>query len=163
MSKIISGFAIDFSCTERIDVKMNGSEKILTAILQNAEMGTSSIRQIFPSVHDSALRNELRRQLAEYDRQRNGINRHMANLHLKGKPVSPAVKAMGHISIAMQTASDNSTGHIAEMLIKGTNAGVIEINKALNSAETAPEKLKERAGELLSKEQHYIDRLKAYL
>ncbi|MCD7731655.1 MAG: hypothetical protein LUI05_09215 [Oscillospiraceae bacterium] len=142
---------------------MNDQEKILTAILQNADMGTSSIRQIFPSVQDSALRNELRHQLAEYSRQHNEINRQMANLHLKGKPISPMAKAMGHVSIAMKTAADNSSEHLAEMLIQGTNMGIIEINKALNSADTASEKLKTQAKDLLAKEQRYLDRLKAYL
>ncbi len=142
---------------------MNDQEKILTSILQNAEMGTTAIKKIFPSVHNSALKNELRHQLAEYSEQHNTVNRQMANLHLKGKPISPMARLMGSVSIKMKTAADNSTSHLAEMLIQGTNMGIININKALNSAETASEKLTKQAKDLLDKEQHYLDRLKTYL
>lgn len=142
---------------------MTDQEKILTAIRQNAEMGTASIRQIFPAVNNSALKNELRHQLAEYSDQMNTVNRQMNNLHLKGKPISPMARAMSAIGIKMKTAADNSTGNIAKMLVQGTNMGIIEINKALNHAETASDKLVNQAKDLLNKEQHYLDRLKAYL
>lgn len=142
---------------------MTDQEKILTAIRQNAEMGTSSIRQIFPSVQDSALKNELRHQLSEYSSQLSTVNRQMSNLHLKGKPISPMTKAMSAIGIKMKTAADNSTGNLAKMLVQGTNMGIIEINKALNNADTASERLVNQAKDLLNKEQHYLDRLKAYL
>ncbi|MGN1136490.1 MAG: hypothetical protein ACI4SF_09755 [Oscillospiraceae bacterium] len=142
---------------------MTDKEKLLTAVLQNSEMGSSAIRQIFPSVRDSSLRTELRHQLSEYEKQHNTVCRQMQVLHLKGKPVSPAAKAMTSIGIAVKTASDKSTGHIAEMLIQGTNMGIIEINKALNSAKEISGSLKDETKELLSKEQRYLDRLKAYL
>ena len=96
---------------------MTDQEKILTAIRQNAEMGTASIKQIFPSVQDPALKNELRHQLTEYSSQLNTVNRQMSNLHLTGKPISPVTKAMSAIGIKMKAASDNSTGHLAEMLV----------------------------------------------
>jgi hypothetical protein len=142
---------------------MTSEEKILTSILQNAQMGTSSIRQIIPHVSDPLLKSELRHQLREYERRHNEICRHTSNLHLKAKSISPAAKAMGHISIACSLAMDNSSGHIAEMLIRGTDMGIIDINKALNSSSDSPEKLTNRARELLVKEQHYIDRLKPFL
>lgn len=142
---------------------MTDKEKLLTAVLQNSEMGSSAIRQIFPSVRNDSLRTELRRQLSEYEKQHNTICRQMQVLHMKGKPISPAAKAMGSISIAVKTASDSSSQHLAEMLIQGTNMGIININKALNSAKEITGSLKDETKQLLSKEQQYIDRLKAYL
>jgi len=142
---------------------MTGKEKLLTAVLQNSEMGTSAIRQIFPSVRNSSLRTELRHQLSEYEKQHNTVCRQMQVLHMKGKPVPPALKAASHIGIAMKKASDNSSGNLAKMLIQGTNMGIIEINKALNSATEISGSLKKETCDLLSKEQKYIDRLKAYL
>lgn len=142
---------------------MNDKEKLLTAVLQNSEMGTSAIRQIFPSVSDSTLRTELRHQLAEYEKQHNNVCRQMQLLHMKGKPISPMAKAMSSMGIAMKTAADNSSQHLAEMLIQGTNMGIIEINKALNSAKDISGSLKNDTKELLRKEQQYIDRLKSYL
>ena len=142
---------------------MNNQEKVLTAILQNAEMGTSAIKNIFPDVRDSALKTELRHQLSEYTKQNNVVNHQMSNLNIQGQGISPMTKVMSNMGIKMKIAKDNSTGHIAEMLIQGTNMGIIKINQALNSSQDSPSKLTSQAKDLLSKEQHYIDRLKNYL
>lgn len=142
---------------------MNDQEKILTAILQNAEMGTTAIRSIFPQVRDPALKNELRRQLSEYSRRSNTVNRQMHNLRISGKSITPMAKVMTVAGIKMKTVADNSTENIAKMLVQGTNMGIIDLNHALNSAADASTQLTGQARELLAKEQHYLDRLKAYL
>lgn len=52
---------------------MPNQNKLFDALYQNAEMGTSSIKQIFPKVSDTKLKNELRKQLANYQGQENMI------------------------------------------------------------------------------------------
>lgn len=142
---------------------MDGREKILSAIVQNAEMGTSSIKKVFPNVRNTALKNELRHQLSEYEQQANTVNTQIANLHANVKHVSPMTKTMGSIGIKCKLAQDNSTGHIAQMLVQGTNMGIIKINQALNSATDASPKVISQAKDLLNNEQHYLDRMKNYL
>ena len=149
--------------SERTVVSMNDREKVLSAIMQNAEMGTTAIRSIYSQVKDPSLKNELRRQLNEYSDRANSVSRQISNLNLNCKRVSPAAKAMTAMTVKLKAASDNSTEHLAEMLVQGTNMGIIKINHALNSAQNISPKLTVQAKELLSKEQHYIDRLKTYL
>lgn len=142
---------------------MYSQNKLYNALYQNAEIGTSSIRQIFPKVQDSKLKSELRMQLSNYKDQTNRLMGEMRSQNIKPEPVPKMTKMMTSMGIAMNCAKDNSTEHIAEMLIQGTNMGVIKINKALNSSVTASPKLVQEAKQMLSKEQKYIDDLKSYL
>ena len=142
---------------------MAEQSKLYNALYQNAEMGTSSIKQIFPKVHDTKLRGELRMQLSNYRNQTNMLISQMKSQNMNPKPVSKMAKMMTSMGITMNCVKDNSTGHIAEMLIQGTNMGVIKINKALNRSVTAEPKLVQEAKDMLSKEQQYIDNLKSYL
>ncbi len=142
---------------------MADQSKLYNALYQNAEMGTDSIKHIFPKVHDNKLRGELRTQLSNYSDQTNALSSQMKSRNMTPKPVSKMAKAMTSMGITLNCARDNSTQHIAEMLIQGTNMGVIKINKALNRSVTAEPELVREAKEMLSKEQHYIDNLKSYL
>lgn len=142
---------------------MADQSKLYNALYQNAEVGTGSIKKIFPKVHDTKLRGELRMQLSNYSDQTNMLTNQMRARNMTPKPVSKMAKAMMSMGITMNCARDNSTQHIAEMLIQGTNMGVIKINKALNRSVTAEPELIQEAKDMLSKEQHYIDNLKSYL
>lgn len=142
---------------------MNDKSKLYNALYQNAEIGTSSIRKIFPKVQDTRLKNELRMQLSNYKEQTNMIAHQMKADNNALRSVPKMTKLMTSVGIALNCAKDNSTEHIAEMLIQGTNMGVIKINKALNSTFTNDPKLIREAKNMLSKEQRYIDNLKSYL
>lgn len=139
------------------------SNRLYDALYQNAEMGTSSIKQIFPKVSDTNLKNELRKQLSNYQSRENAIIGSMRPYNIRPKPLPAMTKVMSKFGIAFKCAKDNSTEHIAEMLIQGTNMGIIKINKALNHTADAGSGLVNDAKDMLTKEQAYIDNLKGYL
>ena len=142
---------------------MSDQNNLFDALYQNAEMGTDSIKKIFPKIQDTKLKNELRMQLSNYKEQRNQIMCRMKSYNTKPQPVSKITKLMTKTGIALNCAKDNSTEHIAEMLIQGTNMGIIKINKALNKSTNANPKLIQEAKNMLTAEQKYIDNLKSYL
>ena len=142
---------------------MSDSTKLFNALYQNAEIGSSSIRKIYPKVQDTRLKNEMRMQLSNYREQVNTIKNQMRDNNERPQPASKMTKMMTSMGITLNCARDNSTETIAEMLIQGTNMGVIKINKALNNTITADPKLIREAKSMLTKEQRYIDNLKGYL
>ncbi len=142
---------------------MSEQNNLFNTLYQNAEMGTRSIKKIFPKVQDSKLKNELRMQLSNYKEQSNQIAGRMKSHNMKPKSLPVMTKLMTDAGISFNCAKDNSTEHIAEMLIQGTNMGVIKINKALNHSVTSNPVLVQEARNMLSKEQQYIDNLKKYL
>ena len=142
---------------------MNEQTKLLNALYQNAEIGTGAIRKIFPKVQDTRLKNELRMQLSNYKDSTNMITHQMKAYNEKPQHASKMMKMMTSAGITLNCAKDNSTEHIAEMLIQGTNMGVIKINKALNRSASVSPKIVQEAKTMLSAEQRYIDNLKGYL
>ncbi|MCL2254820.1 MAG: hypothetical protein FWC09_10290, partial [Lachnospiraceae bacterium] len=61
------------------------------------------------------------------------------------------------------TFLNTSTGHLAEVMIQGSNRGVVEMCKVLNQNENARGMYVEMARELMDFEEHNIERLKKYL
>ena len=69
----------------------------------------------------------------------------------------------GLIGIQMSTISDKSNSHIAEMLIKGTNMGIIEGVKLKNQNPDANERVQKILNDFIQFQENTIEKLKKYL
>lgn len=141
---------------------MKNSE-LENAMYHNASMCCSAIKQVLPKVQDGNLKKELSRQLGDY---RNEINTVVSNMHRENsRPTQPALmkQVMSKAGIALSLIRDNSPEHISQMMIQGTNMGIIDINRALNSAKDLSPQTAKQVKSLLAKEQEHIDSLKRYL
>ena len=63
----------------------------------------------------------------------------------------------------MNTLADASSEHIAEILINGSNMGIVEMTKQMNRLPDADAGAKRLAEEFLRGEQRHIEELKSYL
>jgi hypothetical protein len=63
----------------------------------------------------------------------------------------------------MNTLTDSSTTHIAEMMIEGSTMGITDITKILNHLDHADAGAKELAEEYLDCERKHIASMKKYL
>ena len=137
--------------------------KLLNSLYKNASMGTSTIKTILPKVKNPQLCQELETQLDNYQESCRSLQEHLAPEDIKSDVIKKLTQTYTDTSVMLSTMMDSSASHIAEMMIQGTNMGVIEITKALNSDKNAPSSLKSQAESMLKKEQRYIDKLKYYL
>ena len=71
-------------------------------------------------------------------------------------------KAMIWYGIEMKTLTDTSNSKIAELLLKGTNMGIIEGRKLLNNKEMSRE-VKELVSEYVTMQEESVENLKQYL
>lgn len=139
------------------------NNELINALYQNTEMGISSIKKIYPQIQNTNLKNEVKKQLSNYKTQHNQITKSMKSNNIVPQKIPLMIKAMTSAGIAFNCAKDNSSEHLAEMLIQGTNMGIIKINQALNRTSFANSKFVDEAKSMLQKEQQYIDNLKKYL
>ena len=103
-------------------------------------MGMDSISSIAEKVTDDQLKDDLQSEYNQYNAILNDVNAELGKYEEFPKELNPAQKMMGWFDIQMSTLTDNSDSKIAEMLIKGTNMGIIEGVKLLNNnPETTPE------------------------
>ena len=141
---------------------MDGSD-LRNAMYQTASMGTESIKQVMPKVSSKSLRNELAHQMNNYHEERSEIVSQMRRNRMNPTPLPPGQRFMSKAGIALDLARDSDNAHIAEMMIKGTNMGIIKINKALNNSGGIPAGTVRQAKAMLEKEQDYIEHLKKFL
>ena len=142
---------------------MNRPEYILNEINKGIKMGMDSISSIAEKVTDDQLKDDLQSEYNQYNSILNDVNAELGKYEEFPKELNPAQKMMGWFDIQMSTLIDNSDSKIAEMLIKGTNMGIIEGVKLLNNnPETTPE-IKNILTNFIQFQENNVERLKKYL
>ncbi len=142
---------------------MNRPEYILNEINKGIKMGMDSISSIAEKVTDDQLKDDLQSEYNQYNTILNDVNAELGKYEEFPKELNPAQKMMGWFDIQMSTLTDDSDSKIAEMLIKGTNMGIIEGVKLLNNnPETTPE-IKNILTNFIQFQENNVERLKKYL
>ena len=142
---------------------MNRPEYILNEVNKGIKMGMDSISSIAEKVTDDQLKDDLQYEYNQYNAILNDVNAELGKYEEFPKELNPAQKMMGWFDIQMSTLTDNSDSKIAEMLIKGTNMGIIEGVKLLNNnPETTPE-IKNILTNFIQFQENNVERLKKYL
>ena len=136
---------------------------VLDELNKGACMGKDAIHFILDKVEDEALKKELNTQYETY----NSITDQISELYpeySKKEPheTSAMNKMMTWYGIEMRTFMDNSTSKIAELLLQGTNMGIIEGRKLLNHKGTDKEvnKLVEK---YVAMQERAVEELKKFL
>ena len=111
---------------------MDNPQYILNEVNKGIKMGMDSISTISEKVGDNQFKDDLLFQYDKYNEILNRVNSELKNYDDFPKELPPMQKTMGYIDIQMSTLTDKSNSHIAEMLIKGTNMGIIEGVKLKN-------------------------------
>ena len=142
---------------------MNRPEYILNEINKGIKMGMDSISSIAEKVTDDQLKDDLQSEYNQYNTILNDVNAELGKYEEFPKELNPAQKMMGWFDIQISTMTDESDSKIAEMLIKGTNMGIIEGVKLLNNnPETTPE-IKNILTNFIQFQENNVERLKKYL
>lgn len=142
---------------------MNDTEKLLSAVHKTASMGMESLNALIPETQDSSIKRTLRSQLDSYS---SFLDEAGSGLLLRGQePKQQGVvnKLMLDMNVKMNAKINQSPSHIAEMMIQGSNMGIIEVQKALNHAPEAAKEAKSLAKDLLEFEQNSVDAYKKFL
>ena len=100
------------------------TEEALAEIYRNAQLALVSISDILPEVEDEEVKNQLHLQHEEYERFSAKAAVLAKNMSVELKEPNPMKKAMMWGSIKMNTLTDNSRAHIAEMMVQGTVMGI---------------------------------------
>lgn len=144
---------------------MKKSEEVLAEIHRNCQLALSSITDILPETEDTRLREELLRQHEEYEKicARAALLAKDKDIELKNP--GPVKKAMMWSSIKLNTMTDNSRAHIAEMMVQGTVMGITALKSTLGETcdECADEDIVNLARELLTAEERFESTWKALI
>lgn len=137
---------------------------VLDELNKGACMGMDAIHYILDKVEDEDLKKELDRQYREYKEISEEINKIYKNYNKQEEPhkTNAMNKAMTWYGIEMKTMIDDSTSKITELLLQGTNMGIIEGRKLLNHKDT-DKKINELVKKYVDTQEKAVEKLKQFL
>lgn len=142
---------------------MNKNINILKEVFKGAKMGIDSISYISDKVNNPNLKNTLEHEYSMY----NNILDKTKNAFLEydeiPKDINIKDKAMLWYGIQANTMKDNSNSKIAEILIQGTNMGIIEGRKLINSNPDVDENVSKILDGFVRFQEESIEKLKEFL
>lgn len=136
---------------------------VLDELNKGACMGRDAIHFILDKVDDENLKKELNRQYEKYKE----ISEKISKIYPEYSNDEPHKtnlmnKAMTWYGIEMKTMMDDSTSKIAELLLQGTNMGIIEGRRLLNHKNTTDE-IHALVQEYVDMQEDAVEKLKTFL
>lgn len=143
---------------------MQQDTELLSYIHKNAAMGTRTIPQVLSLPQSAAMSRALNSQLKEYEKIARAAQEHAKARGETVKEPSHASQAMSAMMLRMQTLTDHSTSHLAEMMIQGSTMGTVQMTRRLNQFHNRADKEIVALGkQLLETEEKNIQQMKYYL
>lgn len=136
---------------------------VLDELNKGTCMGMDAIHFILDKVENEQLEKELHNQYEKYKQIHNEICTLYPEYSRKEPHETSAMnKAMTWYGIEMKTFMDNSTSKIAELLLQGTNMGIIEGRRLLNHKSTDND-VHRIVQEYVTMQEEAVEKLKGFL
>lgn len=132
-------------------------------IQRNTEMAMKAIETISDKVFNDDLALQISRQSLKYSELHNDAVKQLVEAKAEPYHGNFFSDMMLKAGIHYNTMLNTSTGHIAELMIKGSNMGVLEMEKVLHHNAEAGERPTSLAKQLIDFEEKNVKRLKDYL
>ena len=140
------------------------SEEILAEIYRNAQLALQSIVDILPEVEAEDLKEEIMREHEVYEDISARASMLARDRGLELKEPNVMKKAMMWGSIKMNTLTDNTRSHIAQMMIQGTVMGITSLKSSQSQmSEGADKEIVDLLKEFIKIEEGFEKTLKGYL
>lgn len=136
-------------------------DKLLGRVHKNSQAGLFTI----PKLQEIVENQEFKHVLSDHEDQYKNIYYGAERLSNRYPllDLSNFAKIRTRAMLNLNTITDKSASHIAEMLIMGSTAGVIDMKKNLRKYPNAPKASRELAQTLLNIEERNIEEMKQYL
>lgn len=136
---------------------------VLDELNKGACMGRDAIHYIMDKVKDKDLKKELDNQYKEYQKILDKIGKVYPEYSEKEPHETNAMnKAMTWWGIEMKTITDDTTSKLAELLMQGTNMGIIEGRRLLNHKGTDND-VNDIVEEYVAMQEAAVEKLKHFL
>ncbi len=137
------------------------SNDILNEIYLGARAGTYGIDNIVESTEPD-LKELILKQNKLYEQITSECQEYAKTNNLKLKDINMFMKAGSFMQSKMETMCDSSNSNLSELMFNGTNMGILNITKLINSGINDP-KLLEIAQKFLRHMEDFVNSIKKFL
>lgn len=142
----------------------NNNLNVLDEVNKGATMGMDAINFVIDKVGDSEFKKTLD---LEYNKYKD-ISRRVNNLYSNYSDKEPHEtntmnKMMTWYGVEMKTMSDKSNSNISELLMNGTNMGIIEGRRLLNQNKQLAPDVEKILNDFVTMQEDSIEKLKTFL
>ena len=139
--------------------------ELAAAIYKNVKMGSDLIVTMMPKIDNQQLKADVTEQLASYEKYASKVKKMIKNAGEEIKEESAVSKFMAKMGIQMNTLTDSTTSHLAEMMIQGSVMNVTDLLRKIHESEISDDGSAEinMAREVVNFEEKNIEKFKEYL
>jgi len=137
--------------------------KLIDAAYKNTRMASYAIDCIIDKIEDPKLEELLRKQNDFYLDTTEELEKISEEYNHKPIDINIFLKGTSFASINMKTLMDDSTMHIAEMLVQGTTMGITDMIKSQSEFPVDNKKLLELTNSIIACEEKFVESLKDFL
>ncbi len=142
----------------------NQNLNILDEINKGATMGMDAISFVSDKVSDNSFRKVLDTEYKKYKKISEKVNNLYSNYTSKEPHETNSMnKIMTWYGIQMKTMTDDTTSKLSELLMQGTNMGIIEGRRLINQNPYAEPDVKNILHDFVTMQENSIETLKKYL
>ena len=142
----------------------NQNLNILDEVNKGASMGMDAISYVSEKVVDNNFKEVLNTEYNKYKDISNRVNNLYDNYSNKEPHETNAMnKMMTWYGIQMKTMTDDSTSKLSELLMQGTNMGIIEGRRLLNQNQNIESDVKNILNDFVVMQEDSVETLKKYL
>lgn len=139
--------------------------KVLDEVNKGATMGMDAIHFVSDKVGDETFKKVLDVEYNKYKEITNRVNDIYPQYNTEKEPheTNAMNKMMAWYGINMKTMTDQSNSKISELLMQGTNMGIIEGRRLLNNNPSVDTKVRQILDDFVVMQEDSVETLKKYL
>ena len=139
--------------------------KVLDEVNKGTVMGMDAIKYISPKVGDEKFRKVLDVEYGKYKEIADKVDGIYTQYTTQKEPheTSKMEKMMTWYGINMKTMTDQSNSKISELLMQGTNMGIIEGRRLLNNNPSIDQEVRQILNDFVVMQEDSVETLKKYL
>ncbi len=142
----------------------NQNLNILDEVNKGATMGMDAISYVSEKVSDNNFQKVLDTEYQKYKKISERVNNLYSDYTTKEPHETNAMnKMMTWYGIQMKTMKDDTTSKLSELLMQGTNMGIIEGRRLLNQNKDADSDVKSILNDFVVMQEDSVETLKKYL
>ena len=142
----------------------NQNLNILDEVNKGATMGMDALSIIYDKASDNEFKKVLDTEFNKYKKISERVNTLYDNYSDKEPHQTNSMnKMMTWYGIQMRTITDDTTSKLSELLMQGTNMGIIEGRRLINQNPNAESNVKSILSDFVSMQEDSVETLKKYL